>query len=83
MLSTPFMTDDIRKLVHAQPFVPFVIHTADGGVLHVPTVDHVAVPPGAKRIFVFGDDGAYEVLSPLLVARLSVERGDPVSSPDA
>ena len=36
------MTNDIRKLIAAEPFVPFVIHTADGGVLRVPTVDHVA-----------------------------------------
>lgn len=74
------MVEDLRKLIHAEPFVPFAIYTADGGMLRVPTVDHVAVPPGAKRVFVFGDDGAYEVLSPLLIARLSVERGDPVST---
>ncbi len=77
------MTADIRKLIAAEPFVPFVIHTADGGVLRVPTVDHVAVPPTGGRIFVFGDDDTYEVLSPLLVARIAVDRGEPVSSPTA
>ena len=76
------MTDNIRKLIDAEPFVPFTIHTADGSVLRVPTVDHVAVTPGAKRVFVFGDDGSYEVLSPLLSARISVESGDPVTSTD-
>lgn len=77
------MTSDIRKLIAAEPFVPFTIHTADGGVLRVPTVDRVAVPPTGGRIFVFGDDDTYEVLSPLLVARITVERGEPVSSPGA
>lgn len=77
------MAEDIRKLMHAEPFVPFTIHTADGGTLRIPTVDHVAVPPGAKRLFVFADDGSYEVLSPLLVARLSVGRGDPVPASDS
>ena len=77
------MTAVIRKLIDAVPFVPFAIHTADGGVLHVATVDHVAVSPGAKRIIVFSDDGDYNVLSPLLIARISVEGTDPVPSPSA
>ncbi len=77
------MTKDIRKLIDAEPFVPFTIYTADGSKLHVPTVDHIAVPPADKRIFVFGDDGNYEVLSPLLVARVSVERGEPITSSES
>ena len=68
------MTADIRKLVHAVPFVPFVIHLADGGQLRVPTVDHIAVPPAGGRIFVFGDDERYDVLSGLLISRVTVER---------
>ena len=77
------MTADIRKLVAAMPFVPFTIHTADGGVFHVPTADHIAVPPAGGRIFVFSDADDYQILSPLLVARLSVERGDPALSANA
>jgi hypothetical protein len=66
------MIADIRKLIAAQPFVPFTIHSANGTEFSVPTVDHVAVPPAGGRVFVFGDDETYEVLSPLLVSRLSV-----------
>lgn len=66
------MIADIRKLIAAQPFVPFTIHSADGSELSVPTVDHVAVTPAGGRVFVFGDDEGYEVLSPLLISRLSV-----------
>ncbi len=68
------MTADIRKLVHAVPFVPFTIHLADGGQLRVPTVDHIAVPPAGGRIFVFGDDERYDVLSALLISRITVDR---------
>ena len=67
------MTADIRKLVHAVPFVPFTIHLADGGKLRVPTIDHIAVPPAGGRIFVFGDDERYDVLSALLISRLTVD----------
>lgn len=75
------MTPDLRKLIAAEPFSPFTIHTADGGTLHVPTVDHIAVPPAGAPIFVFGDNENYEVLSPLLIARLSVERGGSIPFP--
>ena len=68
------MTGDIRKLVHAVPFVPFIIHMADGGQLRVPSVDHIAVPPAGGRFFVFGDDERYDVISALLVSRLTVDR---------
>ena len=74
------MTADIRKLVHSVPFVPFTIHLADGGQLRVPTVDHVAVPPSGGRIFVFGDDGRYDVLSALLISRVTVDRESATSN---
>jgi hypothetical protein len=74
------MTADIRKLVHAVPFVPFTIHLADGGQLRVPTVDHIAVPPAGGRVFVFGDDERYDVLSALLISRITVDRESATSS---
>ena len=71
---TDDMKNDIRKLAHAVPFVPFTIHLADGGSLRVPTVDHIAVPPAGGGVFVFGDDEHYDVLSALLITRLTVDR---------
>jgi len=68
------MTADIRKLAHAVPFVPFTIHLADGGQLRVPSTDHVAVAPVGGRIVVFGDDERYDVLSSLLISRITVDR---------
>lgn len=68
------MIADIRKLVHAMPLVPFTIHLADGGQLRVPTVDHIAVPPAGGQVFVFGDDERYDVLSALLISRITVDR---------
>ena len=76
----PAVIRDIRKLISDQPFVPFTIHLADGGQLRVPTVDHVAVPPAGGRVFVFADDETYEVLSPILISRVTVDRQP--ASPD-
>ena len=67
------MVKDIRKLIEAQPFAPFTIFLADGAGLHVPTVDHVAIPPTEGRVFVFGDDDSYTVISPLLISRVNVD----------
>lgn len=61
------------------PFVPFTIHLADGGQLRVPTVDHIAVPPAGGRIFVFGDDERYDVISALMVTGITVN-GESVST---
>jgi hypothetical protein len=68
------MKGDIRKLIHATPFVPFTIHLADGGQLRIPTVDYIAVPPAGGRIFVFGDDERYDVISGLMITRITVDR---------
>ena len=74
------MKDGVRKLVHAAPFVPFTIHLADGGQLRVPTVDHIAVPPAGGRIFVFGEDERYDVVSALMITRVTVDREPATSS---
>ena len=68
------MVADIRKLMHAVPFVPFTIHLAEGGDLRVPTVDHVAIAPTGGRVIVFRDDDTHEILSPLLISRITVDR---------
>lgn len=68
------MIADIRKLAHATPFTPFTLHLADGGQLRVPTVDHVAVPPAGGRVFVFGEDERYDVVSSLMVTRITVDK---------
>ena len=67
-------------MIAAQPFVPFKIHSADGSEFEVPTLDHIAVPPGGGRVFVFGGHDDYAVLSPLLISRLSVN-GKPANPP--
>ena len=74
------MTAAIRKLVHSVPFVPFTIHLADGGQLRGLNVDHIAVPPAGGRVFVFGDDERYDLLSVLLISRIAMGRESAISS---
>ena len=67
------MTGEIRRLVSAQPFVPFTIHLADGGEVRVPTLDHVYIFPTGSRVIVTHDDDTWEVLSPLLMSRITLD----------
>ena len=66
--------DEVRRLLHARPFRPFVVHAADGGRLLVKHEDFVALAPSGLEMLVYRhnkpDD--YEVVDLTLVARLEV-----------
>jgi hypothetical protein len=64
---------DLRELVAKRPFVPFTIHTVDGGAMRVPTFDHVHITPNAGRVFVFYDDGHWDDIRPLMISRITVD----------
>lgn len=68
------MIADLRRLTAKKPFVPFTIHTVDGGAIRVPTVDHVHIAPNGHRVFVFFDDGGVDWIRPLMISRVSVEQ---------
>lgn len=67
------MSADIRKLLAANPFIPFTIHLADGGAVRVPTSDHVFVFPTGSRLVVTHDDDNYDMISALLISRVAVD----------
>ena len=66
--------DAMRKLVHARPFRPFVVHVADGGGLPVKHEDFVALAPSGREMIVYRHDRPddYEVVNLRLVTRLEV-----------
>ena len=68
------MIGDLRELLGKRPFVPFTIHTVDGGAMRVPTLDHVHITPNAGRVFVFYDDGRWDDIRPLMISRLTVDQ---------
>ncbi len=64
--------DEIRKLLHAQPFRPFFIHFADRGRVSVKHEDFVALAPTGRETLVYQSDGSYTVVDVLLVTRLAI-----------
>ena len=59
------MTDEIRRLMHAEPFTPFLIKTSDGKQYRVKHPDYVAISPKGGRVVVFADEEASTTLSAL------------------
>jgi len=66
------MTADIRHRLAAQPFVPFVVHMADGREYSVPTPDHAHVSPAGGRVSIWTDDDTEYILPALLISGLKV-----------
>jgi hypothetical protein len=66
------MTKDIRDRLAAQPFLPFVVHTADGREYHVRSHDHAHVSPGGGRVSIWTDDETEFILPALLISGLKV-----------
>jgi hypothetical protein len=68
--------DEIRKMLHNEPFRHFVIVVADGGRIPVLHEDFVAVAPTGREMIVYQPDGSYNVVDTMLVTRLEVEATD-------
>lgn len=64
--------DEARKLLHAQPFRPFLIHVADGGRIPVKHEDFVALAPTGREMIVYLSTGNYQIVDVMLVTRLEV-----------
>ena len=64
--------DEIRKMLHNQPFREFVIVVADGGRIPVKHEDFVAVAPTGREMIVYQPDGSYNNVDIMLVTRLEV-----------
>jgi hypothetical protein len=75
------MIEDIRKRMELAPFVPFAVRTADGQEYSVPTIDHIWLPPGGRRVVISDDQGVTVVLPAFMISGLvHAENGEPGAS---
>jgi hypothetical protein len=59
------MTDEVRKLMNAEPFRPFLVKTSDGRQYRVKHPDYVAISPRGGRVTLFADEETSTTLSAL------------------
>ncbi len=69
--------ENVRELIHAQPFAPFVVHLADGRKVSVNHPDFVSSSPTGRVIHVFhGAGDASSFIDVLLVTALELKNCD-------
>lgn len=71
----PRMTDEVRKLMHAEPFIPFLVKTSDGKQYRVKHPDYVAISPKGGRLTVYADEETSTTLNALHVVAVEPLRG--------
>src|ERR1700733_3144303 len=59
--------NQVREAMHAQPFVPFVIHLVNGKSFRVKHPDFVAVANMREMVFVGDDEGIHNIALPLVI----------------
>ena len=56
--------DEIRSLLHSQPFAPFDLHLADGRKFHVALPDFIATARKPDKAIVYREDDAFNIRLP-------------------
>ena len=68
------MTDEVRKLMNAEPFVPFFVKTSDGKQYRVKHPDYVAISPKGGRVTLYDDEETTTTLSALHIVGVELLR---------
>ena len=67
------MIDEIRRLLAARPFVPFIIVTSGGNRYRVASNEHAAISPAPFRVTVWFDEGGSVIVPSLHIASVEQE----------
>jgi len=68
------MISDVRRLLLATPFEPFVVATTAGCQYRVPIADHAGLHPNGGRMVIWFDDDSSVTVSGLHIAAIEKER---------
>ena len=71
--------EKVRQHLQQKPFVPFMLHTADGDRVRVKSPEMAWLTPGGRTIFIATgergiDDDVVEIVDLLLVTKLTTGR---------
>ena len=72
--------EELRKIVHATPFQPFVMHIADGRAVRVPHPDFIAIGGHGRTVIVTTEDETlWNLVDLLLVTDVEVQGPAPAN----
>ena len=72
------MISTLRKLWHAQPFVPFTIRLADGRALPVPHPNFFFMSAKGGHMFVADENDEVDLVNPLVIVSVSLAESSTV-----
>ena len=64
-------TKQLRDILHAKPFQPFLIHLTDGDVLKVEHPELLNISPGGRTAILWTDEERFQIFDVLLVTKLT------------
>jgi len=64
-----------KAKLHAEPFVPFVVHLADGRAIPVNHREFAMLAPSGRTVAIYQPDDAVNIVDLLLVTDLEIPGG--------
>jgi hypothetical protein len=64
--------DQLRGVLDAKPFRPFIIHLADGRTLPVPHRDFISHAPNGRTLVVYNAGDSFSIVDLPLVTELEI-----------
>ena len=64
--------EQLRAARDGNPFIPFVIHMADGRAHRIPHRDYLSMSPGGRIVMIYRDE-AFSMIDLLLMTELEME----------
>jgi hypothetical protein len=61
----------VKKILEARPFVPFMIRTSDGVEYRIPTSEHAHIAPKSGWVTVYDDEGIGTFVSGLHITSVA------------
>jgi hypothetical protein len=65
--------EEIRKIKNQRPFLPFVVHIADGREIRVTHPDAIAWMDDIPRIVICGQPSGWEIVDVGLITSLAIQ----------
>ena len=64
--------ENVKEAAHAQPFVPFTLHLADGRSATVPGPDCVAISPKGRTVIVWTEDDRQRIIDMTMITEIQM-----------
>ena len=65
---------DLRAINQHHPFFPYLIRTAEGGLVEIAHPDYLFIPPVGETIFAIHPEGGFEIIAASHVTKVQFRK---------